>query len=280
MSKSVQLFARNKANQISVYIFVLTYFSSYLQSKGNAVWAQYQTKYQKPEVVVMASCTMIVYWLLSSFFAIVDFWQWPNVLFQRKVQKCKFVDWKMYGQAAIFVFVQQIFLLLPVIIFYNEYCLPWRNRVLQVRLDKLDWRSIFISFVLFVYIEEVLFYSMHVIFHQPLLYKWVHKLHHSFTAPVGVAATYAHPLENLMVNMLPLLVGPLILGSHPLVSTFWMCFAAFNSVYTHSGYDIPGLPSVNIHDFHHMNFRENYGVIGLMDFIFGTNRKFLAFGGI
>lgn len=37
---------------------------------------------------------------------------------------------------------------------------------------------------------EVLFYSLHRLFHTRLLYPW-HKRHHEFRAPVGVASEYA-----------------------------------------------------------------------------------------
>lgn len=36
------------------------------------------------------------------------------------------------------------------------------------------------------------------LFHHPTLYKRFHKQHHEWTAPIGVVATYAHPLEHLV----------------------------------------------------------------------------------
>eukprot|EP01024_Parvocaulis_polyphysoides_P065963 TRINITY_DN7716_c1_g1_i2.p2 TRINITY_DN7716_c1_g1~~TRINITY_DN7716_c1_g1_i2.p2 ORF type:complete len:202 (+),score=23.83 TRINITY_DN7716_c1_g1_i2:317-922(+) len=194
---------------------------------------------------------------------------------KRKIQKDSTVNSKIYLSAAVPVLLLHIFVIYPLPLLFCEFLMPWRHRTIKFGLNGLQWWSVVTSFFIYTFIEEILFFSGHIIFHRPRLYKWVHKIHHSFTAPIAVAATYAHPLENIFVNFLPLLVGPLLLGSHPLVYTFWVCFAAFNSVYTHSGYDIPGLPMANTHDFHHMNFKENYGVIGLMDHIWNTNQKFL-----
>lgn len=37
--------------------------------------------------------------------------------------------------------------------------------------------------------------------HHPYLYKHVHKLHHEWTAPIGIVAIYAHPVEYLTSNL-------------------------------------------------------------------------------
>jgi methylsterol monooxygenase len=37
--------------------------------------------------------------------------------------------------------------------------------------------------------------------HIPLIYKHVHKLHHEWTAPIGIEAVYAHPFEYVFSNL-------------------------------------------------------------------------------
>ncbi len=43
--------------------------------------------------------------------------------------------------------------------------------------------------------------------HHPRLYKYVHKKHHEWTAPIGWVAVYAHPVEHIISNMLPPVMG-------------------------------------------------------------------------
>lgn len=44
-------------------------------------------------------------------------------------------------------------------------------------------------------------YWAHRALHYGPLYKKIHKLHHEFSAPFGLAAEYAHPLEILILGM-------------------------------------------------------------------------------
>lgn len=41
-------------------------------------------------------------------------------------------------------------------------------------------------------------------------YKSVHKIHHKWTAPIGIAAEYAHPFEFLIGNIVPVFTGPIV----------------------------------------------------------------------
>ncbi|KZS98241.1 sterol desaturase [Sistotremastrum niveocremeum HHB9708] len=119
-----------------------------------------------------------------------------------------------------------------------------------------------------IILREILFYYTHRILHTPSLYKSIHKPHHKFTSPIALAAQYAHPLEHITANILPLSIPPVLLKVH--VITWWIFLAGelVETTAVHSGFDFMGW--ARMHDLHHELFRGNYGTVGLMDWIHGT----------
>ncbi|KAB5582242.1 hypothetical protein GE09DRAFT_1074210, partial [Coniochaeta sp. 2T2.1] len=70
-----------------------------------------------------------------------------------------------------------------------------------------------------VLLREAMFYYAHRLLHTRHLYRWIHKTHHKFTAPMALASQYAHPIEHLFANSLPVALPPMLLGSH--IITMW-----------------------------------------------------------
>lgn len=127
-------------------------------------------------------------------------------------------------------------------------------------------KDIFICIIL----REALFYYSHRTLHLPSFYPKIHKVHHRFTAPVALAAQYAHPIEHFVANTLPISLPPMLLHCH--IVTFWI-FLAFELLETttvHSGYDfLRGVAKK--HDAHHEKFMVNFGALGLLDWLHGTD---------
>jgi sterol desaturase/sphingolipid hydroxylase (fatty acid hydroxylase superfamily) len=136
----------------------------------------------------------------------------------------------------------------------------------------------FRDLVVYILVEEVMFYYSHRLLHQPKLYGPIHKFHHKFTAPFGIAAIYAHPIEHMLSNVIPVSVGTLLMRSHPTSAMAWGVLALFNTMTVHSGYDFSHLllfPAPYFHDWHHEKFNENYGAIQLLDYLHNTNKSFV-----
>jgi len=134
----------------------------------------------------------------------------------------------------------------------------------------------FLQLFFILQIEDFTFYWSHRLLHTPWLYKHIHKQHHIYKAPIAAAAAYAHPIEFVMSNFLPLTLGPLILQAHYSVWYSWVIIASIGTCYSHSGFIIPEwyfpLPGQGEHDLHHELFNYNYAS-PTMDQLFGTYRK-------
>lgn len=128
--------------------------------------------------------------------------------------------------------------------------------------------------------QEVAFYFSHRMLHSPYLYGKIHKQHHEFTAPTSINAEYAHPLEFLLSNLLPAVLGPLLMRSHTITNCSYTLLGISLTCTQHSGYTSRFLPwpfRANFHDYHHSHFTCNFGTLGLCDSLFGTASKHLTY---
>ena len=135
-------------------------------------------------------------------------------------------------------------------------------------------RELLLHLAIFVVVEEVGFYYSHRLFHQRFFYERFHKIHHQWTAPVGLVATYAHPLEHLLSNLGPVVAGPVLCNAHIVTTGLWIVIALTSTILSHSGYHLPFLPSPQFHDFHHLRFNQCYGVLGWLDRLHNTDNVF------
>ena len=84
------------------------------------------------------------------------------------------------------------------------------------------------------------FLLAHQALHTRYLYKHIHKLHHKYSAPFGLAAEYAHPAEVFILGA-GTICGPLIYcyftqNLHLSTVLIWIVLRLFQAIDAHSGY--------------------------------------------
>ncbi|KAI9567001.1 hypothetical protein HD554DRAFT_2039892 [Boletus coccyginus] len=102
------------------------------------------------------------------------------------------------------------------------------------------------------------------------VYRHIHKLHHKYSVPFGLAAKYAHSGEVFIfgTSIIARLIFYYYFTQNLCILTvyIWIMLHLFQAINAHSGYDflwslqhiIPFWLGAEHHDFHHMAFTNNY----------------------
>ena len=124
--------------------------------------------------------------------------------------------------------------------------------------------------------HEAHFYCIHRLIHTPLLYKYVHSVHHNSVNPSPWSSLSMHPVE-LLLYFSDVLIH-LVLPSHPLLVLYHLQVTGTGAVVGHIGFDrleVGADTTIGAHAYshylHHKYFEVNYSD-GLVPFDswFGT----------
>lgn len=217
--------------------------------------------------------TFLVYWLFGAIYTILDLIDKPAALKRYKIQPGtnEPVDKDRLIKVICYVLFNQVIIHFP----FATFCytiMKWRGPPPLRTLPTFHW--VLVEMAIFLIVEEIAFYYSHRLLHSRYLYKYIHKIHHEWTAPIAVTAIYCHPLEHVVSNLAPPFLGVLIAGSHVATAYLWFFLAILNTLNAHSGYHWPLFPSPEAHDFHHLKFNQCFGILGVLDRIHGTDRLF------
>jgi sterol desaturase/sphingolipid hydroxylase (fatty acid hydroxylase superfamily) len=118
-------------------------------------------------------------------------------------------------------------------------------------------------------LHEVHFFVIHRLIHVPLLYKWVHAVHHKSVNPTPWSSLSMHPVESFIYHAVAF--WHLVIPSNPILALFQLHLAGFGAINGHIGFDhleLGGRFKLKSHAYahylHHKLFEVNYGGDGLI----------------
>ena len=202
-------------------------------------WSDLTTSYS-PLVLtglVIPGLVLVVYWVHGLLHLVVDITRWPP-LYQYKIQTNKHLDTSRLPQLFSTLARVQLGVFLPLCYLLGLLSVKTQFGlwVEEGQLSLPTNRDICLHILGFAVLDEILFYLSHRLAHHRSLYRHVHKIHHEWTAPLALASDYCHPLEHLLVNVLPNIAYAAILGCDPFSYLIWWLLGYLGSQTNHSGY--------------------------------------------
>src|SRR5688572_16319191 len=139
-----------------------------------------------------------------------------------------------------------------------------------------------------IVVSEFIVYWVHRLHHRvPVLWRFIHQLHHSAERVDVFGAAYFHPLEIIEGTVVGVLMFNVVLGLAPEAAFLAAAWQAFNGVFQHGNIKTPAwlgyfVQRPEAHAIHHERGVHdfNYANLPLWDIIFGTFRNPPAWQGV
>ncbi|RSL65122.1 hypothetical protein CEP53_003802 [Fusarium sp. AF-6] len=184
-----------------------------------------------------------------------------------KIQAQKMPTLKEQWNCAMLVLLSHFTAELPQIWFFHPVATYFG---IEYRTPFPPLWKITLQLCIFFVMEDTWHYWGHRALHYGPLYKHIHKQHHTYSAPFGLAAEYASPIETAILGF-GVVGSPVVLlmitgDLHLFTMLIWMMLRLFQAIDAHSGYDfpwslrhfVPFWAGADHHDLHHEKFIGNY----------------------
>lgn len=241
---------------------------------------------QKIFVATMTASHVAIYSAMFAFFEGLAHTEWLHQ-YQLPRTPAQEPTWKMKLKVLQEFAVGQVLNYLVVLPWAHGFFTNYGGKFPSVFSPLPSLGKMMLQFALCLHFNQFLFAAAHRLFHHGPLYRRFHKKHHEFVGTVSIAAENAHPVEQLLANVIPTVGGAFFLGTHPYVFFVWIAWRLQQTLEAHSGYCFYGSwlqqigltnsESAAFHDFHHT---ANKGAFGseLSDHMFGTLDAWIAVG--
>lgn len=225
---------------------------------------------------------VISYTIPCSILFLIEYLSIPFIE-QYKIQKGKYNSADMLKKTVVHLIKSYLLIMWPLYLVAFMFFTHPNVQFLKTTVEELpSFTKMMFQLAVCLVMEDFSHYWIHRWLHTPWMYKNIHCVHHEYTAPSALAASYAHPYEVLLQG-LATFSGPLLLRPHVFVLYIWVNLRQLSAIETHSGYDFPFSPNnilfflggADLHDYHHRTYNGAYSSNFIWwDVLFGTAKPY------
>jgi len=237
-------------------------------------WRHLDDNYTQFQMSVWGACLIhtVTYTLLTLICVVTEYLPRKYKIQPAKAGMTRDSLWKCYKLVLINQYVIELPLYCVVPLYLKWAGVPFNYDAIA------PWYTYLPKMFFCLMIEDTWHYFVHRLLHWKAIYGYVHKIHHTFHAPFGIVAEYAHPIETIVLGI-GFFIPMLLLCDHLLFMFIWFLVRMVQTHEAHCGYELPFNPlylipfygGAKAHDLHHKTFECNYSsTFTYWDRLFGT----------